>query len=599
MKDDIAASLPVSLFIPQSSASTSVNKTGTWSFMRPRYLEKTAPCSARCPCGQDIPRVEMLVSRRRFDVAWATLLSENPMPGTCGRVCFHPCESACNRGEFDSPVSINSLERFIDDAEGAGAIPEALLGKSPKGRSVAIAGSGPAGLSAAWFLARLGYDCEIFEAECRPGGVLRSGIPSYRLPEAVLDREIARIQALGVKIHCSKRIGPDFLKAAKSRYAAVFISCGHGKSTSLGIPGGEFAADGLAFLARTKNAGGKGTQAVGGAAGKSAIVIGGGNTAVDVSRSLLREGIAPTIVYRRRREDMPAFGQEIERALEEGVGIVELSAPVSIARAGQGFVLTVQKMRASGLGSDGRMKVSPIPGEVDAIVAGSVYSAVGASPGEPWMIPADRTQVHRMSRCAAVWRSEAGIPLLYGGDLVVEEESVADAIGSGKEAAIALDAYFTAGETFADAEIARCRIGDGTALSMDLYLGGIRSDRSGRVVKFKDINTDYFSASDRERGPSRPAQASIHSFAEIESSLDEGKALEQAERCFNCGICNDCDNCRTFCPEVAVSAARAGRDDWSAEAGPGRTVNADYCKGCGVCVTECPRGAMIIEEQQP
>ncbi len=130
MKDDIAISLPISLFIPKSSASTSVNKTGTWSFMRPRYLEKTAPCSARCPCGQDIPRVEMLVSRRRFDAAWATLLSENPMPGTCGRVCFHPCESACNRGEFDSPVSINSLERFIDDAEGAGAIPEALLGKA-------------------------------------------------------------------------------------------------------------------------------------------------------------------------------------------------------------------------------------------------------------------------------------------------------------------------------------------------------------------------------------------------------------------------------------------------------------------------------------
>ena len=599
MKDDIAASLPISLFIPQSSASTSVNKTGTWSFMRPRYLEKTAPCSARCPCGQDIPRVEMLVSRLRFDAAWATLLSENPLPGTCGRVCFHPCEGACNRGEFDSPVSINSLERFIDDAAGAGPLPEALLGKSPKGKSVAIVGSGPAGLSAAWFLARLGYDCEVFEAERQPGGVLRSGIPSYRLPEAVLDREIARIQALGVKIHCSRRISPDFLATAKSRYAAVFISCGHGKSTGLDIPGGELASEGLDFLARTKNGGETRPRTVGGEAGKSAVVIGGGNTAIDVARSLLREGIEPTIVYRRRREDMPAFGHEIERALEEGVGIVELRAPVSIAKAGQGFLLSLQKMKTSGLGPDGRMKVSPIPGDVDAIAAGSVYSAVGASPGEPWMLPAEGSSTRRMGRCAAVWRSEAGIPLLYGGDLVAEEESVADAIGSGKEAAIALDAYFAGGEKFADAELARCRIGDGTALSMDLYLGGIRGERSDRVVKFKDINTDYFSASDRERGPSRPVQVSIHSFEEIESALDEEKALEQAERCFNCGVCNDCDNCRTFCPEVAVSAARAGRDDWAVEAGPGRAVNADYCKGCGVCVTECPRCAMIIEEQQP
>ncbi|HWR10540.1 MAG TPA: FAD-dependent oxidoreductase [Rectinemataceae bacterium] len=598
MKYEPFTAMRISLLIPMSSASTSANRTGSWSDMRPRYQEKTAPCSVRCPCGQDIPRIEMLTSRGRYEAAWRTILAENPLPGTCGRVCFHPCEEACNRGEFDEAVSINALERFLDDRARAESVQESTTVAPSKGRRVAIAGSGPAGLSAAYFLARLGYECEIFEADRAPGGILRGGIPSYRLPNAVLDREIRRIEGLGVAVHCSTAIDPDFIATAKRRFDAVFLGCGHGRSLGLGVPGEELAIDGLDFLRGSKNE----DKKMAGSADqvRAALVIGGGNGAIDVSRSLLRAGIAPIIVYRRRREDMPAFGREVARAVEEGARIVELRAPLSIARKGNGIELNVQKMRPEGIGADGRMRVSPLVGQTELIAADAIYSAIGAYPAEPWILPPENPEVLRLSHSAALWESPAGIPLLYGGDPINEDESVADAIASGKQAAIALDVFFSKGLASVEAEIARCGLGDGTSLSMETYLGGERGERAKKVVRFEDINADYFSLSEQRRGASVPSADSIRSFAEIESCLNETVAIEQAERCFNCGICNDCDNCRTYCPEAAVVAARAAKaGDWQTEAGVDREVNADYCKGCGVCVTECPRCAMSIEEQQP
>ncbi len=593
MKYIVPESIPVSLFFPKSGASTDVNRTGTWSFMRPRYLEKTAPCAERCPCGEDIPRIEMLASRGFHIEAWRTILEENPLPGVCGRVCFHPCEGACNRGEFDTPVSINALERFLDDAAAAVSAPENIGKRARTGKRVAIAGSGPAGLAAAYFLARLGHECEIFEAEREPGGVLRGGIPSYRLPPEVLDREIARIEALGVRIHCGEPVDPGFLRTAKSRFDAVFLSCGNGRASRLGIPGEDLAVSGLSFLASAKRA-----ALIPGAAGKTALVIGGGNTAVDTARTLLRFGVSPVIVYRRRREDMPAFGHEIERALEEGVRLAELRAPVSLAKTENGLELTVQRTRPAGIGPDGRTRAEPVAGAFETLTADQVYSAAGAGPSESWMLPPDAPSVRRFGRCAAAWRSDAGVPVLYGGDVVVSEESAADAIGSGKEAALALDLFFSRGEEAVEAGLARCRIGNGPSVSMEIHLGGPRSSRASGVVKMEDINTGYFSGSPRERGAEIPARQSAGSFAEIEAALEREKAAAQAGRCFNCGICNDCDNCRTFCPEAAVSAARAAGAPPTVGAGPDREIFADYCKGCGICAAECPRGAMIIEELQ-
>ncbi len=598
MSNDSVNTFNVSLFFPKSSTSTVTNKTGTWSFMRPSYLEKTAPCSVHCPCGQDIPRIEMLVSRGQIAAAWNTILAENPLPGTCGRVCFHPCEKACNRGQFDEAVSINAIERYLDDAAWAASIAPAAARGSAKGKRIAIVGSGPAGLAASYFLSMLGYECEIFEAAEEPGGILRYGIPAYRLPNEVLDREIARIRALGVMIHCARAVDSAFLEGAKHTYDAVFLSCGNGASMKLGVPGEELALDGLAFLRSAKQGEGAArTMSV--KPHGSAIVVGGGNTAIDVARSLRRMGVSPTIVYRRRREDMPAFEHEVARALEEGVRMVELRAPLALARVDGGIELKVQKMRPAGVGADGRMRVVPDGDATELIFADALYSAIGATHAESWMVPPDDGRVVRLSHAAAFWDAPVGIPLLYGGDPVNENESVADAIASGKQAAIALDVFFQKGAGAVKAELARCAVGDGTSLSMEIYLGGPRANRSARVVSFKDIPTDYFSPSEKKRGASLPPERAIASFEEIESSLGAAEAAMQAERCFNCGICNDCDNCRTYCPELAITALRAGRrDDWSTEAGPARAINSDYCKGCGICAAECPRCAMIIEEQQ-
>ena len=587
----------VSLFLPISRTTTKANNTGAWSFMRPRYAEKTAPCSARCPCGEDIPRIEMLVSRGEIGAAWRTILDENPFPGICGRVCFHPCESACNRGERDEPVSINALERFIDKAAIEGAEATGISAASPKGMKIAIAGAGPAGLAAAYFLARLGYSCEIFEASRGAGGVLRSGIPAYRLPAEALEREVKRIEALGVKIHYSSPMGDGFAEAAKGRFDAIFVACGNGKPQKLGVPGEELAVDGLAFLDAARNGGEAAAAAK--RKGGAAIVVGGGNSAVDVARTLVRLGVSTTIVYRRRREDMPAFGHEVARALEEGVRLLELRAPISVEKAGAGIALKVRKMRPAELGEDGRMKVLPEEGQPDTIHAGAIYAAIGAAPAESWMVPPKDEVLASMSHCAALWSGPAGVPVLYGGDPVNADESVADAIASGKQAAIALDAWFAGGAASVEAALARSAVGDGRALSMELYRGGPRSGRASHVVALSDINLDYFPRSTSGRGLSLAPEAAIAGFGEVEAALDAELAAAQAERCFNCGICNDCDNCRTYCPEVAVFAARAEKgDSWIAEAGPDRSVDSSYCKGCGICVKECPRCAMVIEEQQ-
>jgi NADPH-dependent glutamate synthase beta subunit-like oxidoreductase len=571
----------VSLFLPRSSSLTASNKTGYWSFIQPSYQEKTSPCSEACPCGTDIPRVEMLAADGRFAAAWRTILAENPLPGVCGRVCFHPCESACNRAELDEAVTVNALERFLSDTAQADGSAAGLAKRPAKGKKIAIVGSGPAGLSAAYFLSLLGYDCDILEAGDETGGVLRSGIPAYRLPAEALDRDIARIASLGVRIRTGAKADEDFLRDAGKSYAAVFVGCGHDKPMKLGAEGEAAAEDALAFLARVR----KGTAAASGAKLPSAV-IGGGNTAIDTARSLLRLGAEPVIVYRRRREDMPAFDKEVGEALAEGVRLMELCSPLSIDRGTEGYVLKLQRMKPADPGADGRMRVVPVPGEIAELRVAKVYAAIGAQASETWMLPSAEGSLS-LGHCTIEWKGRGGIPFAYGGDLVNDTESVADAIASGKEAAIALDAYFAEGAEAVAGKIERCRIGKGSSLSMEIYSGGDRANRSSRVVKFSDINPDYFARSPRASAPSLAHALAVRSFTEVEGGLDTRAAVAQAERCFNCGICNGCDNCRTFCPEVAVLV--------DAEA---RSIDTDYCKGCGVCAAECPRNAMNMEEPQ-
>ncbi|MEE4607959.1 MAG: FAD-dependent oxidoreductase [Desulfobacteraceae bacterium] len=570
------ASLRPTLLFPVTRTSTEANRTGSWRFVRPVYRFKTAPCSAACPAGIDIPTVEMLASRGQVHDAWAQICRENPLPSVCGRVCFHPCEDACNRAELDAPIAINALERYIGDAGLTARSPLALPTAPALGRKVAIVGAGPAGLAAGYFLTRLGIAAEIFERSAEPGGVLRWGIPSYRLPKRVLAAEIDRIAAAGVAIHCNRPVNPDTLAEMAARCDAVLVGAGLAATLRLNISGEGAVIDGLSFLEQVQTGS---APAVGG----EVAVIGGGNTAIDVARTLLRQGARPTIVYRRRRQDMPAFGHEIAAAESEGVKIVELMAPVSAAADGDGVRLTLQPMRAAEVGTDGRVRAVPAKQPPREMRFNGVFSGIGAEVAEPWHRPADEADTIRLSHCA-ICRGPHTVGHI--GDPVTAENSVAHAIGSGKQAAIALHALFTEGPEAVAPAVDRCRVGSGPALSLEIYLNGERNRRNGRVVTFADINTDYFPRAERCAIPALAPAAAASGFQEAVVTLDPREALAEATRCFNCGICNDCDNCRIFCPEQTIRVGEGGR-----------SVDLDYCKGCGICTVECPRCAMDMEEE--
>ena len=573
------------LFIPRSNTSTQINKTGSWRYFRPLYEEKTAPCSAACPAGEDIPRIEMLVSQGLFKKAWETILDENPLPSICGRVCFHPCEKACNRGELDEPIAIHSLERFIGESAISSSKSADLKKLPDNGKKAAIAGAGPAGLATAYFLSRLGYQCDVFEAQSEPGGILRWGIPAYRLPEDTLKKEIKRIEDLGVHIHCETPVTEALLQKINQKYNALFIGCGYGRPIKLKIPGEESAHDGLRFLHQIRTGGKVALQG-------TAAVVGGGNTAVDVARTLKRLGVKPIIVYRRRRQDMPAFEPEIERARKEGIELMELLTPIRIeedpgstSKSDSSFKMTLQKMKVSTKEIRGRARVIPYGEKTKTLQVQHIFIAIGAEAEVLWHLPSAKNNNQLTLSHSTIIEQE--IPVVFGGDLTNETKRVTDAIASGKQAAIALDVYFKKGWDSIEESLVNCRVGGGPALSMAAYLNEERNNRKPHIVSFDEINSDYFQSAPRVISPTLSPDQSVRSFSEIEATLSKRAATQEAERCFNCGICNSCDYCRIFCPDVAVMVEEAER-----------YINLDYCKGCGICVTECPRNAMALEEEK-
>ncbi len=573
----------IPLLIPCSHLTTEGNKTGSWRFLRPRYEEKTAPCSASCPAGEDIARVELLTAQGSFKEAWETILTENPFPGVCGRVCYHPCERICNRSEFDEPVAVQTLERFLADTASRYELRPGFEKFRVKRQKIAAVGAGPSGLAFAYFMARLGYQTDVFEALPAPGGVLRWGIPLYRLPTATLDEEIARIQELGVRIQTNKPIDQQFLREAKGAYDAIFLGCGHSHSFPLKIPGEDQGGveDGLKFLARIR----RGEEpALRGTVG----VIGGGNTAVDTARSAVRLGAKVVLIYRRRRQDMPAFDDEVEMAMEEGVEIWDLKSPVEIASQEGDLVVTLQQMRVLEEDDHGRAYIKPDSKQREEIRVQHLFTAIGASAAEDWHdLPKDGRGLVRLSNCGLLPQSQGPI-LVYGGDLVASIKSVVHAVASGKQSALALDTYFTEGLEAVQPKLHTCLVGDGPAISMEIYMGGTRTQSSRRVVGYEDLNTDYFHSYPRVVQPSLLREERIQSFAEIHLKIGASLAIREAERCFNCGHCNHCDNCHLFCPEIAVIRQNNPQS---------RHINYEYCKGCGLCVVECPRSAMKLEEE--
>ncbi len=574
---------PIPLYMPRTYLTTESNKTGSWRFLRPRYDEKTSPCSAACPAGEDIARIEMLAAQGLFKEAWEAILRENPLPSVCGRVCFHPCEDRCNRREFDAAVAIHSLERFLADTAIRYRITPEMERRPEQQRKVAIVGAGPAGLSAAWFLTLLGYTCHVFEASSEAGGVLRWGIPAYRLPLNALRHDLRQIEALGVSIFTGRPVEPDALAGLRKNYDAVFIGCGHGRGMSLQAPGEELpqVGEGLDFL-RALRAGGTPS-----CSGVSAVV-GGGNTAVDVARSIVRLGGKALLLYRRRRRDMPAFDLEVEMALEEGVELQELVAPAAVAADGDGIVLTLQEMKIAGE-EGGRGRIVPEAGKTRQVRVERVFKAIGAGAAESWHLPPEgEAGLLRLSH-AVLAHGQPGAVTAFGGDLTNDARSVVHAVASGKQAAMALDTLFREGIDAIVPKLDSCRVGGGPSLSMEIYMGGERRLRNPHVVRYEEINTDHFQFVPRVIQPRLLRDERIRSFEEIDLKISAHLAMKESERCFNCGLCNQCDNCFIFCPDTSVIRDKDHQ---------GRHINYDYCKGCGLCVVECPRNAMSLGEEK-
>lgn len=577
-----ASANPHPLFMPRTYLNTESNKTGSWRFVRPRYDEKSSPCSAACPAGEDIARIEMLATQGLFKEAWETILLENPFPSVCGRVCFHPCEDLCNRREFDAAVAIHSLERFLADTAIRYGIKPDLEKRTPRKQKIAVVGAGPAGLSAAWFLTLLGYSCQVFEAFAEAGGILRWGIPAYRLPLTALRHDIKQIEEQGVSIVTGKPVTTEILGALKKDFDAVFMACGHGRGTAMNVPGEDLkgVGEGLDFLRQIREGQTPACKGV-------SAVIGGGNTAVDVARSIVRLGGKALLLYRRRRRDMPAFEPEVEMALTEGVELQELVAPVAVAQEGGKLLLTVQEMMIAGE-ENSRGRIVPDHGKTRDIRVDRAFKAIGAEVLEAWHEPdaADREML-RLTH-TVLDRRWTGAVLVFGGDLTNATKSVVHAVASGKQAAIALDILFQEGVEAVVPKLEACRVGDGRSLSMELYLGGERRLRNTHVVRYEEINTDHFQFMPRVTQPRLLKEERARSFEEIDLKISAQLAMKEAERCFNCGLCNQCDNCFIYCPDSSVIRER----DHQA-----RQINYDYCKGCGLCVVECPRNAMSLGEE--
>ncbi len=540
-----------------STGDMSWNKTGSWRYMRPLYDAKVPPCTAGCPAHEKIPQYFALVKEKKYEEAWHIILQDNPMPGVLGRVCYHPCEDVCNRGQYDESIAIHNMERFVADQNRDKHFPDHFV-QGERAQKIAIVGSGPAGLSAGYQLRRLGYQVTIFEAAAEPGGMLRLGIPKYRLPREVLDKEIDDIKRLGVEIKTSTAVGKDIpWENLKKEYDAVLVATGAYKPSSLNVVGEHLkgVGTGLEFL-KEYNTTGKAKV------GKKVVVVGGGNTAIDTARSAIRLGAQVTIVYRRSKAELPAVPEEIEDAIKEGVNIIFLTNPVEFIGKNRVQKVRLIRMKLAEPDESGRRRPVPIPGSEFEIEADQVLLAIGESPDLDFLGNDLKIKKNRLQVGPFQMTSEEGV-FACGDAAEGPVGTVVNAIGTGKRAAQAIHQYLTAKEISLNGEVKN-------------------------EVPYETLNLDYFIKEPRPREQQMPATDLVGNFNEVKLGLREEDAVYEADRCFSCGTCTYCDNCLIFCPDVAISYSSDGK---------GYVINYDYCKGCGICVHECPRNAMSFEEE--
>lgn len=541
---------------------TDALRTGTWRNAVAVHQKRPAPCHGACPLGGEIPVWVQQLRNDDIQGAWLTLVEHNPIPASIGRTCHHPCESGCNRKDYDQPVSINALEQYVGDL----AINNNWRLPAPRVRldqRVAVIGGGPAGLSCAYQLRRQGFQVTIYDANPELGGVLRYGVPEYRLPKKVVAAEVNRIIDLGIEVVSGHKVTAADLEDLERQYAAVFIAFGahHPKRLPQFPKADARVIDALAFLKSVRLGAPLGL-------GQRVLVIGGGSVAMDVAGSALRQGREVKVLALETRAVMPAPEEEIQDALDEGVLLIDGAMAKRVEETGPTLTLHCVKVELDPEVPAGVIRPLELSGTDFSLEADSVILAVGQDPElADWesrvsidssMVVVDETFM----------TSRAGI--FAAGDVASSERFVSTAVGDGKQAANHIAHYLgrqaPAAKATADAALAE-----------------------PKEVAIADINTFYFESRARgERGKTDPQDRKAD-FREVRLGLDLEQAQAQTERCFSCGHCVECDNCFYFCPDMAVVKDASSPTHYQ--------VLDQYCKGCGCCLEECPRGAMGVKEE--
>lgn len=518
------------------------NKTGSWRNRKPVYVKRLPPCNVSCPAGSNIQAWLAKVQEGDIYGAWEVIVENNPFPAIMGRVCYHPCECVCNRNHLDGYVNINMIERYIGDKAISEGWKFDFSNVVQSGKKVLIMGAGPAGLSAAFFLRKCGHDVTIVEERCKAGGMLRYGIPSYRLSRKILDIEIKRIEDLGVKFLFNKKI--ENLNDYPG-YDAYFIACGSSLATKADIPqSGNNVYDAVNLLRKLEDDGFSSVKL-----GEHLVVYGGGNTAIDVARTAIRLGCKDVkIVYRRELDQMSAHKVEVEEAIQEGVKILCLKSIKSIK---DGVVITegVRLNENSEYEGDGHL---------EEISADAVVFAIGQLVDSGFLKNFSDIEINEKGIITVDDNMMTGHKGIFaGGDVIPSKRTVTTAIGHGKKAARCIDAFLN-GRRYVPCE-------------------------KNEIVTFKKINFDYYKKS---KALERPLQVSDN-FEEHGVTLTDKQALTEAKRCMSCGNCMSCDNCYGMCPDGAIT-----KDNF------GLTINYDYCKGCGICERECPCGSIKMVDEE-